>query len=141
MPSRKRLLPGTGASFGVHLARPPSFLRPPFNPLFTPDVADLYVFQLRATNATGAICIRTVELTATALALTNPALREGTFSVSVLTAPGWTYALEFKDSADQSQWTPLPAVAGHGTIKELTDPTATAPQRFYRVRSEPLGLK
>jgi hypothetical protein len=34
------------------------------NPTFTPDVADLYVFRLQATNAAGSICIRTLAFTA-----------------------------------------------------------------------------
>ncbi len=34
------------------------------NPTFTPDVADLYIFRLYATNAGGAICIRTLAFTA-----------------------------------------------------------------------------
>jgi hypothetical protein len=34
------------------------------NPTFTPDVADLYVFRLCATNAAGAFCIRTLDFTA-----------------------------------------------------------------------------
>ena len=35
------------------------------NPTFTPDVPDLYIFRLFATNATGGLCMRTVSLTAT----------------------------------------------------------------------------
>jgi hypothetical protein len=34
------------------------------NPTFTPDVPDLYVFRLEATNAAGSICIRTLAFTA-----------------------------------------------------------------------------
>jgi sugar lactone lactonase YvrE len=34
------------------------------NPTFTPDVADLYVFRLEATNAAGAVCIRTLAFAA-----------------------------------------------------------------------------
>ena len=34
------------------------------NPTFTPDVPDLYVFRLKATNAAGAVCIRTLAFTA-----------------------------------------------------------------------------
>ncbi len=34
------------------------------NPTFTPEVGDLYVFRLEATNAAGAICIRTLDFTA-----------------------------------------------------------------------------
>jgi len=34
------------------------------NPTFTPDVADLYIFRLYTTNATGGVCIRTLAFTA-----------------------------------------------------------------------------
>jgi hypothetical protein len=37
------------------------------NPTFAPDVADLYVFRLQATNAAGAVCIRTLALAAYAV--------------------------------------------------------------------------
>jgi hypothetical protein len=47
------------------------------NPTFTPDVADLYVFRLEATNAAGSLCIRTLALTAFA----------GPPSPSILTPP------------------------------------------------------
>ena len=50
------------------------------DPTFTPDVADLYVFRLEATNAAGAICIRTLEFTAVP---TPPTilLNDGSFGV------------------------------------------------------------
>lgn len=56
------------------------------------------------------------------------------FSVSVATVSGRNYSLEFKDALTASAWTALPAVPGDGTVKVLTDPAATASQRFYRVR-------
>ena len=50
-----RVPSGSSASLSAANVRDPSF---------TPDVADLYVFRLEATNAAGAICIRTLAFTA-----------------------------------------------------------------------------
>jgi len=47
---------------------------------------------------------------------------------------GRVYALEYKNSLTDSQWTALPLVAGNGGLRTLSDPTATGQQRFYRVR-------
>lgn len=68
------------------------------------------------------------------LALSNPARTNHSFSLSLPTSGGKTYALEFKDSLTQSVWTELPAVTGNGDVMILTDPAATNAQRFYRVR-------
>jgi sugar lactone lactonase YvrE len=137
--------PQTAASWHWSLIRRPSGSTAELssatirNPTFTPDVADLYVFRLRATNAAGAICIRTVELAATGPLLANPTLSNGVFSVQLPTAPRWSYTLEFKNSPSESNWTALPPVTGDGTVKALTDPTASVPQRFYRVRGDSDG--
>jgi hypothetical protein len=56
--------------------------------------------------------------------------------VSVPTTSGKSYGLEYKDSLSEPAWTRLPAVAGTGGQLILTDPVATVPQRFYRVREE-----
>jgi hypothetical protein len=58
----------------------------------------------------------------------------GQFSLLVQTSAGMSYSLEYKDSLNASGWTGLPAVQGNGTVQTLTDPNATATQRFYRVR-------
>jgi sugar lactone lactonase YvrE len=107
------------------------------NPSFAPDVADLYVFELRATNASGAVSVSTLEfqaVEATPPTLCEPAFRNGTFQVSVPTAPGKGYVLECIDSLPGTNWTAFPPVTGDGTLKLLTDPAPIAPQRFYRVR-------
>jgi len=44
------------------------------------------------------------------------------------------YALEFKNSLTDSSWTALPLIAGNGGLLRLTDSSASAGQRFYRVR-------
>ena len=52
------------------------------NPTFTPDVADLYVFQLEATNAAGGICIRTLAFSAyAASARPTILLNDGAFGI------------------------------------------------------------
>jgi uncharacterized delta-60 repeat protein len=69
--------------------------------------------------------------------LFNPIRTNNTFRVSLLTFSGSTYVLEFKNALPDGGWTAiLPGVPGDGTLKALTDPSATGLQRFYRVRVE-----
>lgn len=64
----------------------------------------------------------------------SPTWSAGLFSVSLPTQSGRVYALEYKNSLADGEWTALPLVAGNGGIKTLTDSTANGTQRFYRVR-------
>ena len=66
--------------------------------------------------------------------LENPKRTTAGFSVSLATQSGRVFRLEYKNSLADSNWTPLPLVAGNGRGLTLTDPTATESQRFYRVR-------
>ena len=66
--------------------------------------------------------------------MSNPARSSTDFSVSVPAQSGKVYGLEYKDSLSDSNWTALPLAAGTGSMLTLTDPEATCPQRFYRVR-------
>lgn len=69
--------------------------------------------------------------------LFNPIRTNNTFRLSLLTFSGSTYVLEFKNVLADGDWTAiLPGVPGDGTVKALTDPSATGSQRFYRVRVE-----
>jgi hypothetical protein len=65
--------------------------------------------------------------------LANPRRSDGSFSVSLPTGSGRVYALEFKDSLANPNWTALPLLAGNGGLLTLTDSSATGGQRFYRV--------
>jgi len=67
-------------------------------------------------------------------AFSTPVMSGNTFSVSLPTRSGRVYSLEFKTSLDEPAWGALPLQAGDGSMKVLTDPTASASQRFYRVR-------
>ena len=66
--------------------------------------------------------------------LFNPFFSNNVFGVSVSTVAGKSYTLQFKNALSDSTWTSLPAVPGDGTIKALTDPSATVGRRFYRAQ-------
>jgi hypothetical protein len=66
--------------------------------------------------------------------LSEPALNAGEFSVKISTQSGRVYRLEYKDTLTDSQWIPLPLVAGNGRVMTLVDATASAHGRVYRVR-------
>jgi hypothetical protein len=46
---------------------------------------------------------------------------------------GRVYALQYKNSLTNLNWTSLPLRAGNGGVLLLTDPAASDPERFYRV--------
>ncbi len=66
--------------------------------------------------------------------LLNPARQGGQFSVVLQTLNRKQYALEFKDSMSATNWSSVVTNAGNGALRLLTDPAATAAQRFYRMR-------
>jgi uncharacterized delta-60 repeat protein len=68
--------------------------------------------------------------------LLNPRRVGNVFSVDVPAFAWRTMILEYKNSLNDAAWTALPGVAGDNTIKTLTDATAAAPTRVYRVRAQ-----
>jgi hypothetical protein len=66
--------------------------------------------------------------------LSHPMRSAAGFSVSLPTQSGRIYALEYKESLQDTAWTPLPLAAGTGGMRTLTDSTTAGTQRFYRVR-------
>jgi sugar lactone lactonase YvrE len=109
------------------------------NPTFTPDVADLYVFRLQATSAAGAICIRTLEFTATpappriltaSLVWTN-----GQFSFTLQSQAG--SELEIQASTNLVDWTSLATLTNETGTLPFTDPDNTFTGRFYRLHQLP----
>ena len=55
------------------------------------------------------------------------------FRFSFDTAPGLSYAVQYKDSLDEPAWQALQSVAGDGTLKTITNSLAAPSQRFYRL--------
>jgi hypothetical protein len=66
--------------------------------------------------------------------LMNPVRKDDCFSVLLQTLNRKSYALEYKDSLAQTNWSVLSTNAGNGSLRMLADPSAVAPQRFYRTR-------
>jgi alpha-tubulin suppressor-like RCC1 family protein len=66
--------------------------------------------------------------------LSSPVTVTNGFAVEIPTQSGRVYSLEYKDSLAETNWKPLPLVAGNGNLRTLTDPTGTGALRFYRVR-------
>jgi hypothetical protein len=113
------------------------------NPTFTPDVADLYIFRLYATNAAGAISIRTLAFTACAgpapptILLNDGAfgVRSNRFGFDVSAAAG--QAVVVQTSTDLLNWTDLAtntAAAGPFYFSDPAPPDSAC--RFYRARAQ-----
>ena len=66
--------------------------------------------------------------------LLNPILQRGRFSVLVQTLHRKNYALDRGTSLTIPNWSGLSTNTGNGALELLLDPTATGPQRFYRLR-------
>ena len=65
-----------------------------------------------------------------------PAKAGNSFTFSFETTPGRTYIVEYADSLLNPTWQPLPTVSGDGSVKTVTDITATPGQRYYRLREQ-----
>jgi streptogramin lyase len=111
------------------------------DPTFTPDVADLYVFRLEATNAAGALCIRTLAFTA-APGPPTILLNDGSFGVrsnhfgfNLRAAAGQIVVVE--TSTDLVNWTALATNAVGASPFYFSDPAPpNSPCRFYRARGQ-----
>ena len=67
--------------------------------------------------------------------LVNPSRQGNQFSTFVQTFLRKSYALEYVNSVNSTNWTPVCTNAGNGAMQMLLDPAAAPNGRFYRVRS------
>jgi sugar lactone lactonase YvrE len=112
------------------------------NPTFIPDVADLFIFRLTATNAAGDSAIRTLAFAA----LPRPPvfqavkLTQGTLDLTWSTEAGASYQLQYSPDLNSTNWTNLggPQTATGPTLS-ATDYATTGPARFYRAVRLPAG--
>jgi hypothetical protein len=106
------------------------------NPKFTPDVADLFVFQLKATNAAGAICVRTVSLNATppppSITASSLGIENGQLGFSFQSSLGASIAIQL--SNDLTNWTTIGVVTNTTGTGGFFDPFLDPIKRFYRLR-------
>jgi hypothetical protein len=68
--------------------------------------------------------------------MTNTNWRTNSFNFSFMTVNGLTYAIDYKNTLNDTNWLLLRSVAGNGSVLTITDPPATGRSRFYRVRTE-----
>jgi hypothetical protein len=113
------------------------------NPTLRPDVADLYIFRLSATNAAGAICIRTLAFTAYA----GPApptilLNDGSFGVrsnhfGFNLGCSASQVVVVETSTDLVNWTGLLTNTVGASPFYFSDPAPPNSRcRFYRARAQ-----
>jgi hypothetical protein len=121
------------------------------NPNFTPDVADLFIFRLTATNAAGAIASRTLAFTAlSALSPVSQTVESGSSAclrvVATNPVPGTTYQWYFNGSplsgatgASLALTNVQPAQAGAYTvvISNLNGAVTSAPARLAVIAPVP----
>lgn len=75
--------------------------------------------------------VEVVAAAAPAPVLQAPQRAGNSFSVQVATTSGFTYGLDYKTNLTARTWNTASEIPGDGTIKALTDTTATDSWRFY----------
>ena len=85
-------------------------------------------------NASHALALVGDAPLVTSALITNPIYSTNSFSATVPSQIGKLFALEYKNSLADFQWTLLPLFSGNGGNLILSDTNLTGTQRFYRVR-------
>jgi len=62
---------------------------------------------------------------------------DGYATLTWTSTPGFTYALQYKDSLEGTDWTELPPITAESDITTGGDPVGETPERFYRVVEKP----
>jgi uncharacterized delta-60 repeat protein len=66
----------------------------------------------------------------------SPQFTGNSYSISVATVQDANYALQFKSSISQANWSNAVSTVGDGTIQTLSDPNATNGARIYRLQAD-----
>jgi len=82
----------------------------------------------------GGVSTLATTITVAELRFLTIEMSAASFSGTVPTVAGRNYTLERSASLTAPGWTPLGTLPGNGAIRTFTDPAATGPQQFYRVR-------
>jgi hypothetical protein len=114
-----------------------------FNLAVGADVpADFYRLEVQIAGKNGGLWAQKEEFYLQVIAdtpvtpptLVNPSLGPQGFGLTVKTAEGKNYRLEYKTAFSEVNWISLPPVLGNGADQVLSDSNATGTHRFYRVR-------
>ena len=107
------------------------------NPTFAPDVADLYVFRLETTDASGAKSIRTLAFNATPTLLLSPQVNlSGKNNVQFSFTVQWETSgkVEIQSSTNLTDWRTLKTLTNVNGSLRFTDNISSRGQSFYRTR-------
>lgn len=69
-------------------------------------------------------------------AILNPTLSGNAYSLSLVTVDGANYALQYKPSITQPNWSTVATTVGDGSVQKLTDPNATNGAKIYRLQAD-----
>ena len=109
------------------------------NPTFTPDIEDLYVFRLCATNAQGQIAIRTLPFICgpppVPLTLKTHLLETNRLAALILQGPS-SPQCTLLVSTNLIDWQALYSVSLANGSNELHESTQQMSRRFYQLRIE-----
>jgi hypothetical protein len=66
--------------------------------------------------------------------MVNPAVHDGLFMFGINTVTSRTYLVEFKTNLTDNAWQLFQTLSGDGTLQNVSVPSSSAPQSFYRFR-------
>ena len=99
--------------------------------------SDAGSYRVRVSNGAGSATSAAAILQVTGAPVMTSITRTGAAAfVSFTTASGPNYTVEYRDEAPSGAWSILPAISGTGGIVTVSDPDATTPRRYYRVRED-----
>ncbi len=140
-PAWTHYFPGTSTNFYMAGCSTTSPDRWTFNlAVKTNTPADFYTINSRMAGYSGTAMwsqqelfyIQVVAAAPPVPVLQAPQRSGNSFSVQVATTSGFTYYLEYTTNLTAPTWNAAAQTPGNGTIKTLTDTTATDSRRFYR---------
>ena len=94
-----------------------------------PDLSNVIALSAGASHS-----VALVSSSVPIASLLNPVKQGSRFSALIQTLNRKHYAFDFNDSISSTNWSAISTNPGNGALRMLTDPAATAPARFYRMR-------
>jgi hypothetical protein len=101
------------------------------------QAADVANYSVVVANASGIVTSSLASLTVAGPSISISQSAGAGVSINFLSQAGHNYELEYKNTLNDSAWTPLtPAVTGTGGIMVLQDTNAPVASRYYRLLRE-----
>jgi len=113
----------------------------PYSLVWSNGPAGNYTLTARATDnlggtATSAPVSISVQSPLQPVTLLNPKMIGTDFSFSFSSQTGCTYTAQFTPSLNPTNWQDFTNLPGNGAVVTITNQSGSAPQRYYRVRTD-----